>query len=363
MTFPLEITRAWVDIDLAALCTNARTVAALSGSRLLPIVKANGYGLGAVEVARTLEAVDPWGFGVATIEEGAALRSGGTTRPILVLTPLIPQWAELYLERDLRPSVGDIEALESWMARGGRPFHVEIDTGMSRSGVRWDDREALARFATLLQKAEGWEGAFTHFLAAESDVATTQRQWDRFQDVLRVLPRRPPLIHAANSAAALRGKSFAGDLVRPGIFLYGGSAGTVDPRPVAALKGRVVAVRSLAAGDSVGYGATWRADRHVAVATVGVGYADGFPRGSPASGQEQFQRKIELNGRLVPIVGRVTMDMCMVALEEDVVVGEIATVFGGMISLDQQAEAAGTISYELLTRLGPRVARRYGRSP
>jgi alanine racemase len=361
MTFSPETTRAWVDVDLAALVANARTVAAVSGSRLLPMVKANGYGLGATEVALALESVDPWGFGVASLDEARLLRGSGISRPILVMTPLLSHCIEQYFDLDLRPSIGDVSALEGWIASGGRPFHVEIDTGMSRAGVRWDDRGSLGRFATLLQTANGWEGVFTHFLAAESDPDTTRRQWDRFQEVLRTLPRRPPLVHAANSAAALRGKVFAGDLVRPGIYLYGGAAGGPSPQPVAALRARVVAVRSIAAGDTVGYGATWRTERPTTVATVGVGYADGFPRGSPPAGPERSPRQIEVNGRLAPLVGRVTMDMCMAAVGETVVVGDVATVFGGLISLDEQAEAAGTISYELLARLGPRVGRRYGR--
>ena len=359
MTFSPEMTRAWVDVDLAAPCANARTVAVVSGGRLLPMVKANGYGLGAAKVARALTSADPWGFGVATPEEGAALRKSGIGHPILVLTPLISQWIEQYLGLDLRPSLGDVQALQSWIARSERPFHLEIDTGMSRAGVRWDDRAALEQIATLVSKASGWEGVFTHFLGAESDPGVTQRQWDRFQDVLRALPRRPPFVHAANSAASLQGKIFAGDLVRPGIFLYGGRAGTVVPNPVAALRARVVAVRSISAGDTVGYGATWRAERPVKVATIALGYADGFPRGSPPEGEEPSKRQVELGGRLVPLVGRVTMDMCMVAVDDTVTPGDVATVFGGMVSIDQQAHAAGTISYELLTRLGPRVARRY----
>ncbi len=362
MTFPPDTTRAWVDVDLAALTANARTVAAVCGSRLLPMVKANGYGLGAVEVARALEAVDPWGFGVASVDEGAALRAAGITRPVLVATPLIPEWIEQYLKLDLRPSVGDVGSLEGWIGRSERPFHLEVDTGMSRSGLRWDDRAGLGRVATLLETAGGWEGAFTHFLASESDASGTQRQWDRFHEALRTLPRRPGLIHAANSAAALKGGAYAGDLVRPGIFLYGGAAGKPDPRPVAALRGRVVAIRRIAAGDTVGYGATWRAERPVTIATVSVGYADGVPRGGPGDGQERFQREIEVKGRLVPVVGRVTMDMCMAVVGQGVAQGDVATIFGGLASLDRQAETAGTISYELLTRLGPRVPRCYRKS-
>jgi alanine racemase len=363
MTFSPETTRAWVDVDLAALVANARTVAAASGSRLLPMVKANGYGLGATAVARALEQVDPWGFGVASIDEARELREAGIERPILVMTPLLPQCVEQYLDLELRPTIGDVSGLESWIGRGEKPFHIEIDTGMSRAGVRWDDRVSLGRFAGLLHTATGWEGAFTHFLAAESDDDATRRQWERFQGALRAFPRRPPLIHAANSAAALRGKAFAGDLVRPGIYLYGGAAVSAPPRPVAALRARVVAVRTLTAGDTVGYGATWRAERPTKVATIAIGYADGFPRASPPTGPDRSSRQLELNGELVPVLGRVTMDLCMAAAGETVVPGDVATIFGGLISLDQQADAAGTISYELLTRLGPRVVRRYRRNP
>jgi alanine racemase len=359
MTFPSDTSRAWVDVDLAALVANARTVAAVSGSRLLPMVKANGYGLGAVQVARALELVDPWGFGVASMEEAAVLRDSGITRPVLVATPLLPQWIEHFLRLDLRPSIGDPAALEAWTMRTERPFHVEIDTGMSRGGVRWSDRSSLDYFRSALRKTSGWEGAYTHFIAAESDADITIRQWDRFQQVLESLPRRPALVHAANSAAALRGRGFAADLVRPGIFLYGGTAGKPEPRAVAALRGRVVAVRSIAAGDTVGYGPSWRAERSSVIATVAIGYADGFPRSGTSSPAD---RVIELGGSIVPVVGRVTMDMCMASVQHDVTTGEIATVFGGLVTLDRQASAAGTISYELLTRLGNRAARRYERS-
>jgi alanine racemase len=361
MTFSPETTRAWVDVNLAALVANARTVATVCGSRLLPMVKANGYGLGSVEVARALESIEPWGFGVASAAEGETLRQGGIRRPILVATPLVPRWIDEYLELDLRPTIGDVSGLEAWVARSAQPFHIEIDTGMSRAGVRWDDRASLSRFSTLLAGAGNWEGAFTHFHSAESDPQATRVQWDRFQDALRALPRRPKLIHAANSAAALQGKSFAGDLVRPGIFLYGGAAGTSDPKPVAALRARVVSVRSIGGGDTVGYGATWRAPRPTTIVTVGIGYADGFPRSAPGGDHSHPSREIELNGRLVPILGPVTMDMCMVAADGSAAVGDVATIFGGLVPLDRQAEAAGTISYELLTRLGPRVARCYGR--
>jgi len=365
-TFSPETARAWVDVDLGALIANARTVSKIAGSRLLPMVKANGYGLGGVAVAQALQPLDPWGFGVATIEEGAALRAAGIDRPILVVSPLAPAAIEQYLAHDLRPAVGDPVALHAWCERTSRPFHLEIDTGMSRAGICWNDREALSAVAAVLASAEGWEGLYTHFHSAEFDSDSVERQWDRFQAVLAALPRRPALVHAANSAAALRGHRHAGDLVRPGIFLYGGCAGEglPTPRPVAALRARVLGVRTVAQDEAVSYGATWRARETTTIATLGIGYADGFLRASRESSlPTRPQRVVELAERVVPLVGRVTMDMCMLAVADGkVAIGDVATLYGGLVSLEQQAEASGTISYELLTALSQRVVRRYWRS-
>jgi alanine racemase len=361
MTFTPETARAWVDIDLGALRANARTLAALSGSRLLPMIKANGYGLGAGAVARALEPLDPWGYGVASVDEGAALRADGITRPVLVVSPLLPAAIDGHLAHDLRPTIGDPDALGAWCARTDRPFHVEIDTGMGRAGIRWDDPASRSAAAAGLESASGWEGVYTHFHSAESDPASAVVQWDRFQDVLAGLPRRPALIHAANSAAALRGRAFAGDLIRPGIFLYGGAAGGPAPATVATLRARIVAVRWIRAGETVSYDATWRAVRDTRVATLALGYADGFPRAAHEGVARREPRLIELDAGLAPVVGRVTMDMTMVDVGAGATApGDVATVYGGRVSLDQQAAAAGTIAYELLTSLGSRVPRRYG---
>jgi alanine racemase len=348
-------------VDLDALVANARTLASACGTRLLPMVKANGYGLGAARVTRALEALEPWGYGVATVEEAADLRAAGVTRPILVASPLTPDSVEPVLAHGLRPAIGDLATLRAWIGRSDAPFHLEIDTGMSRGGIRWTDGAALGEAAASLASASGWEGIFTHFHSADTDEGSVATQWQRFGAVLEALPRRPPLVHAANSAAALSGSSYAADMIRPGIFLYGGEARASGPapRPVAALRARVLAVRTVAAGDTVGYGATWTADRPTTIATLGTGYADGLPR-TAGRGASSTTRRVELRGRTVPLVGRVTMDMCMVAVDDGrVVVGDVATIFGGLISLDEQAEAAGTISYDLLTSLGARLPRRY----
>jgi len=319
------------------------------------MIKANGYGLGAVAVAKALEGSDPWGYGVATWPEAEELRGAGIERPLIVFTPWSPGQATE--ASGTRPVIGDAGALEAWLATGDpRPFHIEIDTGMSRAGIRWNDHASLQRAAELVAQAEGWEGVFTHFHSSESDLAATEEQWDRFVDALCWFPRRPRFVHAANSAGALRGKVFAGDLVRPGIYLYGGGVGewSTAPQAVAALKARVVGVRKLEAGESVSYNATWHAEAPVEIATLGCGYADGVLR----SGSSRL--RVEIGGAVVPVVGRVTMDMTMVAVPAGSVrVGEVATIFGGKVSLAEHAAALGTNVYEALTAIGPRVPRIY----
>jgi alanine racemase len=350
MSNPDQLARVWAEINLSAILANARTVAAVSGVRLLPMVKANGYGLGAVPVARALERSDPWGFGVATVAEGIELRRAGIPRPIIVFTPLIPAEIPAYLEHDLRPAVCDPEALAAWQARGEhRPYHLEVDTGMSRSGFRWSE---AGSWSALLAGVERPEGVFTHFYSADEAGASVELQWQRLTAVLQTLPVRPAVVHAANSAAALRGPRYAGDFVRPGIFLYGGRVVDWEPEPVVRLCARVVALRTVRSGETVSYGATWTAPRDTLVATLGLGYADGLLRSLSNRGV------VELNGGLAPIVGRVTMDLTMVAPDRPCALGDVATVYGGRVSLEEQARRAGTISYELLTALGPRVERR-----
>ncbi|MGH7735861.1 MAG: alanine racemase, partial [Gemmatimonadales bacterium] len=347
--------RVWVDVDRTALLTNARTLAATARVPLLPMIKADAYGLGAIEVARTLAPIDPWGFGVATLDEAAALRGAGISRPIIVFTPLAPDQVARHRSLELRPLIGDLPALDAWLQAGSDSFHLGVDTGMGRVGFHWRDRALVAAVADRLRNAPGWEGIATHFHSADIDAEATALQWERFQELLRALPRRPTLVHAANSAATLRGTAYAGDLVRPGIFIYGGNVGAwaPAPRPVAALRCRVVAVRELESGDSVSYGATWRAPGPTTIVTLALGYGDGLLRSGAG------RARVELNGTVVPVVGRITMDLTMVAVAPGHArVGDVATVFGGMVTLGEHAEALGTISYEVLTALSPRVVRR-----
>jgi alanine racemase len=352
-----DTARAWVDVDLDALVRNARSFAAAAGVPLLPMVKADGYGLGGLAVARALAEVEPWGYGVATIDEARELFVNGIVRPIVVFTPLLPSLIDHVNAVAARPNIADVEALRAWLARGAGPFHLEVDTGMGRSGIRWDDAHALAEARNLLADAPGWEAVFTTFHSAERDPAATAAQWKRLHDSIAALGRRPPMVHAGGSAAGAYGSSYSGDLIRPGIHLYGGRVVGLDTVPVAALRARVVAVRRLPADAAVGYDATWRAPNPTHVATISVGYADGVHRRLSNGGA------VELLGQRVRIVGRVSMDLLMVDVGDlPVAIGDVATVFGGIVTLEEQAALAGTINYELLTSLGPRLPRRYHRA-
>lgn len=349
----MQTTGPRLDVDLAALVRNAARYAERAGVPLLPMVKANGYGLGAVPVARALEAIDPFGFGVASVAEARELRAAGIARPIVAFQPLLPSGVDAMLEAGARPVIGSMDALEAWTSRTDVPFHVEIDSGMGRSGFRWHDTAAIRALAGRLETVSGFEGLFTHFSTAE-DATATATEWDRFQAVAAALPVRPTFIHAANSAAAQWGR-YSADLARPGIFLYGGRAGALVPEPVASLRGIVHAVRPIRAGDPVSYGGTWRAPADGEVATIGLGYADGVIRALGNAGE------VLVGDHLRPIAGRVTMDMTMVFAEPGAIhPGDTATFFGARPELDRQAAAAGTISYELLTSVGRRVARHYG---
>ncbi len=351
--------RAWVEVNLSAIVENARTVARLAGARLLPVVKANGYGLGAVAVAKALEQLDPWGYGVATLDEGAELRAAGIARPVVVLMPTPPAlFDELKVFR-LTPALGDAVAIREWTSGGdGRPFHLEIDTGMGRSGVRWDEIAQLRDAANT----PALEGCFTQFHSAERRDGTADEQLARFQRAVAGLARRPPLLHVANSAAALADRRFALDVIRPGVFLYGGApaAGFPEPQPVVSIRARVVSVRRLAAGESVSYNALWRAPRATMVATLAVGYADGVRRAWAGSGRAS----VLLGGTRCPVIGAGMMDLTMVdAGDHPVRVEDVATLLGaadgGQITLDEFCDWSGDLQRAVLTSLGPRLPRVY----
>jgi alanine racemase len=363
--------RAWVEIATDALRENYRRVRERVGNdvAIIPMVKANGYGLDAELVARTFEELDPFAFGVAAAEEGRALRAAGVRRPIIVFTPLTREALEIAAQQRLTPAISDAAGLEYWSRIGeGGDFHVDIDTGMGRAGFDWRETSAWSeKVRDAVAKGIRCTGVFTHFHSAdEADQSATATQWQRFRDALAQFPvsSEDLVVHACNSAAAMRWPEYALDAVRPGIFLYGGhpapgvsDAAEYRPRPVASVYARVVLVREVPPGSTVGYGATHAARGWERWATVAIGYGDGLPRALGNVGSAI------VHGRRVRIVGRISMDMTVVDVTSvpEVTTGDVATFIGAdgeeEIFVDEVATQAGTISYEILTGLLPRLPR------
>jgi len=363
------------EIDLTAIAANVGLACRLAGSKtgVMAVVKADAYGHGAVPVARAaIDAGATW-IGVAIPEEAVPLRAAGITCRILVLGPIPPEHADLVATNDLDQCICDLpqaESLDRAARAQGRTLalHLKIDTGMGRVGVRPREVRRVAEKICALGSVR-LAGLMTHFAEAEAEEPRfAGEQLSRFAEVTRDLTAAGivvPLRHAANSAGLLFVPEARLDLVRPGIMLYGchprGLQRGPEPllRPALRLRTAISQIKDVARGDSVSYGRTFVASRDVRVATLPVGYADGCGRLLSNRGQ------VLVRGHRVPIIGRVCMDMTMVDVSglPNIRVGDEAVLIGRQgeaeITADEVAEAQGTISYEILCRIGPRVPRVY----
>ena len=361
-------------IDLAALRANFAEARRHAGGReVFAVVKADAYGHGATPVTRALVEAGCSRLAVANPDEGVALRDAGIEAPILVFGGVRnAEEAEVAVARGLTPVIhasADAErvALAARRASQTVSVQVEVDTGMHRMGAPVD------RAGPLLERVVGepalaLEGLYTHFARAdEPDLGPSLEQLRLFRKVLDACAGLSPrFVHAANSAGLLAGDTLLPALpevnaVRPGLMLYGARPGPHLPgelRAVMTLRSRVVSLRVLRSGDAVGYGALHRASRDTRIATIPLGYADGVPIATTNRGQ------VLIRGRRLPIVGRVSMDAITVDVgDSPVEVGDEVLLFGateeGELPVEDAAEAASTISYELLVRVGARVPRRY----
>ncbi|OGB92182.1 MAG: alanine racemase [candidate division NC10 bacterium RIFCSPLOWO2_02_FULL_66_22] len=363
------------EIDLSAIAANVALACRLAGpeTRVMAVVKADAYGHGAVPVARVALGAGATWLGVAIPEEAVPLREAGIACGILVLGPIAPDQADLVAAHDLDQCVSDqaqAEALDRAARARGRvlALHLKVDTGMGRVGLRPREVRRVAEKIWALPSVR-LAGLMTHFADAEADEPGFAReQLVRFAEAARELAAAgipAPLRHAANSAALLFLPEARLDLVRPGIMLYGyhprgPRGGPESPlRPALRLRTAISQIQDVAQGESVSYGRTFVAPRDLRVATLPVGYADGCGRLLSNRG------RVLIRGQRVPIVGRVCMDMTMVDVSgfPDVRVGDEAVLIGRQgadeITADEVAELQGTISYEVLCRIGPRVPRIY----
>jgi alanine racemase len=366
----------WAEVDLAAIRENVRTlVARAAPAQVMAVVKADGYGHGAVPAARAvLEAGASW-LGVALVEEAVELRAAGIDRPIMLLSEPPAESAGAVVRHRLTPVVytlAGIEALAKAVVAGGSsdplPVHLKIDTGMNRVGCEEAAAPALAESIAHHDELR-LEGVLTHLAVAdEPDDPYTGEQLDRFDDALATLRSAGAefeLVHAANSAGLIvAGARARYDLVRTGIAVYGVAPAPplkdeIELRPALALKARVSFVKELEAGERLSYGLRYTMARRGTVATVPVGYADGVPRNLAHVGGE-----VLLGGRRCPIAGTVTMDQLMVdagdlAVEPGDEVVLIGRQGGAEITADEWAERLGTIGYEIVCGIGRRVPRHY----
>lgn len=358
-----------VVVDLAAIKHNVKKVVSPDAD-LLAVVKANAYGHGAVPVARAALQAGAARLGVALVEEGLELRDAGITAPILMLSECPPGSEIEAIQGDLTLTLYSQRGVEALVAAGaacGRTptVHVKVDTGMHRVGV-YPSEDLIAFMRDVTQAGFEVEGVWTHFARAEDDGPTTADQMTRFQELLVQLEEadlRPPMVHAANSAATVLYPESHLDLVRPGLALYGMVANPqlqahVGLRPALSWRSAVSFAKRLPAGEAVSYGHTHRLDKDAWIATVPVGYADGYSR------RLSNRADVLINGRRCRVVGNVTMDQCLVDCGDDEVTsGDEVMLLGKQgeeeITAWELAEHNGTVAYEVLCAIGERVPREY----
>ena len=371
--------RTWADISLDNLEHNYRTLREHvgKGPRFLGVVKADSYGHGAVQVSRTLEELGAEYLAVSNLEEAIQLRRGGVGLPVLILGYTPPEYAPDEAAMSITQEVHGLQYakdLNKALEGTGRKLtvHLKIDTGMTRLGFFADQPEqTLSALVEVAQLPNLYiEGVFMHFCVADSraeeDVSFTRLQYKRFMDMLSAMEGagiKPEIRHCCNSGAAILYPEFALDMVRPGIITYGNAPseeleGAISLRPMMSLHSMVAQVRTVPAGTDISYGRLYRTARDTRVAVLPIGYADGLSR--LLTGKASFY----LRGKLVPVIGRICMDMCMLDVSEvpDAKPGDIVTIFGydddgTLVPCERLAAAQGTINYELLCQISKRIPR------
>ncbi len=378
MEKPNSCKRVYAQVDLDAITENMKNMKAnIAGhTQMIGVVKTDGYGHGCVPIAHVLEPLDfMFGFAVATAEEAHILRMAGVKKPVLVLGYTFPYCYELLAEEEIRPAVfreDSIEELSDAAKRTGKAVkvHVKVDTGMGRIGISPDD-EGIA-FVRRLKEQRGIEieGIFTHFARAdERDKANAKRQLSMFVDFVRKAEEAVgftiPVKHCSNSAGILELPEANMDAVRAGITLYGLYPSSevdrdrVPLRPALSLYSHIVYIKTLKKGQSVSYGGTYTAAEDMRVATIPVGYGDGYPRSLSNKGY------ILIHGKKAAILGRVCMDQFMVDVSEipEAKEGDRVTLLGEAdherLSAERLGELSGRFNYELVCDLGKRIPRVY----
>jgi alanine racemase len=364
-----EHAAATLTVDLGNLQRNWRSLAARAApAQCAGVVKADAYGLGAIPCARALWDAGCRSFFVALPQEGGELRSALPEATIFILDGLLPNLAPYYAEHRLVPALASLEEIGEWAGlartRGRKlPAALHVDTGINRLGLTEPEVRAIAERPASL---DGLDVVLvmSHLACAdEPEALMNQQQRLRFDRLRAVFPPAPASL--ANSPATLGPAGFAHDMVRPGVSLFGGHPFPEGPNPmlpVARVSAVLLQVRDAAAGETVGYGGVWRAERASRIGVIGVGYRDGFPR-ALARPLSKTPPRVYIAGHFAPIVGRISRDLITIDLTdvppEEARRGARVELLGDHVSIDDMARSAGTIPYEILTGLGSRLARLY----
>lgn len=361
-----------VTVDLSALTHNYNVIKKHVGEPIvMPIIKANAYGHGLVEVGKHIAKLDVPYIGVALLEEALLLRETGVKSPILVLGGILGTQIPRFITNQLTLTASSIEKLQlidqaAEAAGQTAKVHLKIDTGMERIGVHYYNAETLLE-ESLKCKHITIEGIFSHFANADAyDLTSAKLQLERFKEVLEFYNKRSlpmPIRHMANSGAILQLPEAYFDLVRPGIMLFGVYPSdevrkTIEVKPALSLSSRVVYFKVVKPNHPVSYGSTWQSDHMVRIVTVPVGYGDGYFRSMTG------KAKVIIRDNLYPVVGRICMDQFMVNIEWDSAYNYDEVILIGesehhKITVEDLAEWAGTIPYEILTNINTRVPRIY----
>ncbi len=362
--------RTWAEIYLDRLIGNFLLIKKVAQNRkIMAAIKADAYGHGAVEIARTLQKIGVDMFGVASAEEGIELRISGIKTEIIILSPILENQIDEIVEYNLIPTISELkffEKLNKKLQKFKKPIyvHIEVDTGMTRTGFPYDHA------INAIRKIQGSsyikiEGIFSHFPLADSDGAFSKRQIAHFTELinrLNAMEIKPRFVHLANSSGIFRYPQSHFNLVRPGISLYGL---TSSPKPiynshfqpVMSLKSRIVNLREVPANTPVSYGHTYRTKKKSKIATISVGYGDGYPR------LLSNNAEVLCHGRRARIVGTICMDLIMIDVTDNprAGLGDVVTLIGRdgneEITVEELAQKCNTIVYEITSGIGPRVAR------
>ena len=349
-----------VTVDLDAVAANWRTMRdTASGAECAAVIKADAYGLGLSDVAGSLRRAGCKTFFVAHVFEGQRLRAQAPDATIYVLNGLMPRTAPLFLKANLRPVLGSLPEIEDWMSAARRaPCAIQLDSGMNRLGFI----AAMIPQAAHLSARLDLTLVMSHFVWSGRDEhrAHVARQIETFDAARKAWPDIPASL--ANSSGIFYGAAAHFDLVRPGYGLFGGNPTPDKPNPMRSavtFEAKVIQVHDVGAGESVGYDAYWTAPGPRRLATISAGYADGIPVGAVGS-NTQTRGLAAVDGALCPFVGRISMDLIVIDVTDAPAIerGDSVELIGSEISIDDLATRAGTIGYEILTRLGPRSHRR-----